>query len=118
MEINRPWKITTDPTNRPNISARGLPTKIGAVLAGRNEKILQSQKMLKALNDFWASALPLNFLEHLRFAGFKDGILLIETDSPSYSYELYLRSHELLHRMRELHFPIKRIKFIFGDFIR
>jgi hypothetical protein len=92
---------------------------LGEVLAGGiSEKISQSQKQLQAIRKFWSSALPPDFLEHLRIAGLKANCLLVETDSPSYSYELSLRSDGLLKQMRELHFPIKRIKFVFGDFVR
>ena len=93
---------------------RSIGNILGSGMAGR---ISQSQKHLQALRDFWSSVLPPDFLEHLRIAGIKDSVLLIETDSPSYSYELSLRSDDLLNQMREHHFPVKRIKFVFGDFV-
>jgi len=88
---------------------------LGSGMAGR---ISQSQKRMQTLNDFWNSALPADFLPHLRLAGIKDGCLLVEVNSSSYGYELFLRSHDLLKQMREHHFPVKRIQFVFGDSVR
>jgi hypothetical protein len=104
--------------NRPSRPVFQSSVSLGEFLAGGiSERISRSQKQLQSLRDFWSSALPPDFLEHLRLAGLKDNVLLVETDSPSYGYELYLRSHELLRQMRELRFPVKRIKFVFGDFV-
>jgi hypothetical protein len=106
------------PAQSPYIRSRYIPPQLGDVLAaGFKDRISRAQKELHSLNAFWASIIPSDFLSHLRLAGIKDGVLLIETDSPSYSYELFLRSDELLKQLRKNRFPIKKIKFVFGDFV-
>lgn len=52
------------------------------------------------ITEVWAQLLPAELAQHCRVVDLSGGLLTVEADSPSYSYELRISSHQLVEHLR------------------
>ena len=78
----------------------------GAVRLGDSVKELMERRVLPACERYerlvgaWEVLVPADIREHVRIGEWVDGELKVFADSPSYVYEMQLRSSELLEELR------------------
>lgn len=80
------------------------------------EQILPLRKRYEMITQLLDKLLPAYISRHCKIVQVSDGYLKIETDSPSYMYELQLRSSDILEQIKSFcpGIKIKKIKFTLG----
>ena len=80
------------------------------------EQILPLRRRFEAVAKCWEQLLPAELARHCKIVHLSQGRLKIEADSPSYLYELKLRSSQILEQLQKFcpSAGIKTINFILG----
>ena len=66
------------------------------------------------LENIWKNLLTPQELEHTRVVGFKDNIISIRVDSPTWMYHMKTKQSSLLRQLNKEIEDIKRIRFEIG----
>ena len=89
-----------------------MPVRLGNIIKERMEQwILPQQRKFESVVQLWSKLMPDELCQHCRVTDISGGLLKVSVDSPSYMYELQLRSAQILAELRR-RCPQTRVKKI------
>ena len=85
---------------------------LGRVIAGMSVRTSQNEE--HKLEEQWQIALEKDEPKHVRLVGLRNGLLLVNVDSPAWLYQMNLRRVKILERLKSEMPNIQNISFKIG----